>query len=77
MLPQKPPRHSYRIDALDLPIQAKKLISNEQWSYIDEFCFYQLDNGLIEAHYANQKLATWDGKSWQDPFNRRTIGARR
>jgi hypothetical protein len=47
-----------------LPEQAQALISDEQKSYIDEFTFYYVD-GLIQAHYAGELLAVWDGHGWQ------------
>jgi hypothetical protein len=47
----------------DLPSEAWQAISETQQSYIDEFSFYQTNNG-IEAWYAGEWLATWDGLAW-------------
>lgn len=47
----------------DLPIQAQQGFSFDQLTYIDEFSFFCKD-GLIEAHYAGERLSVWDGHSW-------------
>jgi len=47
-----------------LPQAAKDLISEEQKSYIDEFKFY-MRHPYIEAWYADELIATWNGKAWE------------
>lgn len=53
-----------RISHRDLPKAAWKKISAAQKSYIDEFKFYERTNGDIEAWYAGELLAVWNGKGW-------------
>lgn len=52
------------IDYLMLPSEAWKLIDVQQQSYIDEFSFYREDNDYIEAWYADELLAIWNGSGW-------------
>lgn len=48
----------------DLPQEAQALIGDEQKTYLDEFRFWQDSFGYIEAEYADELLATWDGHGW-------------
>lgn len=48
----------------ELPDEAQALISDEQRTFIDEFTFVWND-GLIEAWYAEEILAVFDGHGWQ------------
>jgi hypothetical protein len=52
------------IDHIFLPPEAWDLISLQQQSYIDEFSFYREDDDYIEAWYADELLAIWNGMSW-------------
>lgn len=47
-----------------LPKEALAKISERQQSYIDEFIFVWFSPTKIEAWYANECLATWNGKGW-------------
>ena len=49
----------------ELPKEALELISSRQKSYIDEFSFYHYSDKHIEAWYAGEHLATWNGKAWE------------
>ena len=59
---------SHEITFADLPDRAKDLISPEQQSYIDEFTFIY-DEGYIEAWYAGELLAYWNGSGWIDTLD--------
>jgi len=48
----------------DLPMRAQKLISKRQQSYIDEFTFFWQSPRFIEAWYAGELLAVFDGRGW-------------
>ena len=50
-----------------LPLKARNRISRRQRSYIDEFTFFERLSGNIEAWYAGELLAVWDGIGWKDP----------
>jgi hypothetical protein len=52
------------IEFKDLPAYAQDGFSEDQISYIDEFKFYLYENGNIEAEYANDPIAFWNGKEW-------------
>jgi hypothetical protein len=49
----------------DLPKEAFNAICKIQLNYIDDFRFHRLSNGVIEAIYGGQCLATWNGKGWR------------
>ena len=54
-----------RIEYQELPIEAQDLIDDQQKSYIDEFqFFYDNISHRIEAWYAGELLATYDGYGW-------------
>jgi hypothetical protein len=55
---------SNRVRPEDLPIESLKAISSRQKTYIDEFEFYQQEDGTIVAFYGSDKLATWNGEQW-------------
>jgi hypothetical protein len=55
---------SNKISYKDLPATAWAKISERQKTYIDEFSFYKQKDGSIQAYYAGELVATWDGKSW-------------
>lgn len=61
---QEDKRTMRRIHYTDLPASAWNKISERQKSYIDEFEFYQLESGYIEAHYGGD-VFTWDGIGWR------------
>lgn len=49
----------------ELPEAAKNGISDDQQSYADEFIFVLHEKtGMIEAYYAEELLAVFDGKVW-------------
>ncbi len=56
------------ITAEELPPAALALMSDEQRSYLDEFefrqCISPASPDRIEAWYAGQLLATWNGTGW-------------
>jgi hypothetical protein len=56
------------INHTELPKKAWNAISKEQQSYIDEFTFYEDDDNCIEAWYAGELLAYWEGKRWREPL---------
>lgn len=47
-----------------LPKKALKKISKRQRSYIDEFIFLWKSEENIEAWYAGELLAAWNGSEW-------------
>lgn len=48
----------------ELPALAFDLISEEQQSYLDEFRFWLMSDGTIQAWYAGEWLTTWNGLQW-------------
>jgi hypothetical protein len=50
----------------DLPKEAQDLISEDQKTFLDEFHFWKDSFGYIEAEYAGELLATWDGHGWKE-----------
>jgi len=57
-----------KLSPKDLPQEALDAISEEQKSYLDEFEFIQLaEDNRIEAWYAGDLLACWDGEGWTYP----------
>lgn len=67
-----------RMRYTDLPKAALRKMSAKQRSYIDEFTFLRASEGSepwIEAWYGGQHLASWDGKSWRQPWRQPTVRA--
>lgn len=56
----------YKINHTELPAKALAEMPEEPRSYVDEFEFFRLENGDIEAWYASEFLCTWNAKaeSW-------------
>jgi len=48
----------------NLPKKALSQISKRQQSYLDEFRFFAIKGCKVEAWYAGELLAVWDGKKW-------------
>lgn len=61
-----------QISFADLPHTAQKLISLEQYSYIDEFVFIQ-DETRIEAFYADELLCVWSSSQWTRTVDAKSI----
>jgi hypothetical protein len=57
-----------KVDFRDLPTKAKRRMSKDQRSYADEFTFLRAHpRDIIEAWYAGELLAVWDGVDWKEP----------
>jgi hypothetical protein len=55
-----------RIPWQKLPKKALSQISARQRSYIDEFKFFHAPGGGIDAWYAGELLAHWNGHEWRE-----------
>ena len=47
-----------------LPQEAQRLISEMEEHYTDEFTFYWFADDDIEAWFAGDIMAIWNGKGW-------------
>lgn len=56
----KPPTIQHAL----LPKEALRLIPATPLSYIDEFEFYEVGFGTIEAWYAGELVSVWNGEVW-------------
>jgi hypothetical protein len=65
---RSPLRVTGTISWRQLPKAALRQMSARQRSYIDEFEFKKLPNGIIQAWYGGQHLANWDGKYWMHGY---------